>query len=904
MQNYSLIATRKPRLNLLLFIYGLALISVFGLAEKSSAQISNWNSASGAWFTPGNWSPSGVPSSNATVQISNGATARISGGNASIGSILLGPYSGGTWGNILITSNGTLTTSDSTANTYIAYSGYAAGPLTSSVTVDGAGSLWAASNAGVTVGFNSNTMGTLTLQNGGQMTNTKGLYISSYTVGSNGTVTVTGAGSQYNSSTDGMRVGTAGVGVLNISAGGVVSSTFAIAGQNAGSSGTITVDGAGSIWKSTSATTMVIGTYGAGTVILQNGGNVNVANGTVSMALADQAGSTGTLKIGNGNAAGTLTAARVVGNSGTAAVIFGETDASYTFATILGGALSVTQSGPGCTVLTSGNNTYSGNTTVTAGALSIATTGDLAGWNTNGRYSVFSGATLAVYNAVSDGNVTTMLGTTNFAAGSALGFDTTTANRTYSVVLANTAQGSLGLAKLGANTLTLSNANTYTGLTTVSNGILQASVDQSLGTAAAGTTVSAGAALILNNVNYATGEALTINGTGISGGGALVNNGTSTFAGQVTASTNSTINTGGGTLNLTGGLVKNGTVLTLAGGGIVNVSGVAISGASANSDLVVDGTTANLNVANTYNGPTYLRNGGVINATVTNALPTTNGRSAIIMDDSGSGSSNLELTNVAQSVASLTGASSSTVHLNANTLTVGAGSGATTFAGVISGTNGSLIKDNGSTQVLGGANSYTGATTVSSGTLLINGSTSSSSAVNVSSGATLGGNGTAAGVVTVTGGTLSPGNGGPGILTVGSLSLDSSSTTHFEINDIVSAGTDYDHVVVNTSAGLTLNGAFTINFGNVLALPNTTNINLFQYTGGHTGDFTSLASLGFYTSAGWNHVGETFTYNTGTQVLTFSETNGNLNIYPEPQTWALLAFSLTTVMVLRRRRRN
>jgi len=37
-------------------------------------------------------------------------------------------------------------------------------------------------------------------------------------------------------------------------------------------------------------------------------------------------------------------------------------------------------------------------------------------------------------------------------------------------------------------------------------------------------------------------------------------------------------------------------------------------------------------------------------------------------------------------------------------------------------------------------------------------------------------------------------------------------------------------------------------------------------------------------------------------LLTFSEVTGNLNVVPEPATWALLAFSLTTVMVLRRRR--
>src|SRR5205823_4018937 len=80
---------------------------------------------------------------------------------------------------------------------------------------------------------------------------------------------------------------------------------------------------------------------------------------------------------------------------------------------------------------------------------------------------------------------------------------------------------------------------------------------------------------------------------------------------------------------------------------------------------------------------------------------------------------NLTLT-ASQSAASLTGATSSTINLNANTLTVGAATGSSTFAGVISGASGALTKDNASTQTLTGANTYTGATTISGGTLSTN----------------------------------------------------------------------------------------------------------------------------------------------------------------------------------------
>ncbi|MCL4207729.1 MAG: autotransporter-associated beta strand repeat-containing protein, partial [Pirellulaceae bacterium] len=139
--------------------------------------------------------------------------------------------------------------------------------------------------------------------------------------------------------------------------------------------------------------------------------------------------------------------------------------------------------------------------------------------------------------------------------------------------------------------------------------------------------------------------------------------------------------------------------------------------------------------------------------------------------------------------------------------------------------SGKLTKDGAGTLELGGAgNSYSGGTDVNAGTLLVNtsGSGTGTGPVAVNNGGILGGNGTIAGSVTSSGtGTVQPGNSF-GILTVEN---DYSASTTFEINGpYLTAGTDYDQVVVN-GAGNTIDlSQATVTFvsaggGTVPALP-------------------------------------------------------------------------------------
>jgi autotransporter-associated beta strand protein len=342
------------------------------------------------------------------------------------------------------------------------------------------------------------------------------------------------------------------------------------------------------------------------------------------------------------------------------------------------------------------------------------------------------GAAQSVASLTSAGAATVTLGANTLRVG------TSTGSTTFAGIIGGTG----GLIKDDASTQTLSGANTYTGATTISAGILNLRNATGLGTTAGRTTVSNGATLQLQDGITVGAEGLSLNGGAASGQtGALVNvSGTNTYGGAVTVTASSSISAASGSvLNLTGGVVKNGTVATFNGGGTINVNTVAISGSSANSDLVIDGATVNLGVANTYNGPTVIRNGGTLNANVTDALPTANGRSAVIMDDTGTGNSSLSLV-ASQLIASLTGAADSLVSLLTGTyLTVGHSTGDATFTGVISGSGG-LIKDRASTQTLTGANFYTGGTTLNGGTLKLSGALgalTATSAVNINGGTLL-----------------------------------------------------------------------------------------------------------------------------------------------------------------------
>ena len=146
------------------------------------------------------------------------------------------------------------------------------------------------------------------------------------------------------------------------------------------------------------------------------------------------------------------------------------------------------------------------------------------------------------------------------------------------------------------------------------------------------------------------------------------------------------------------------------------------------------------------------------------------------------------------------------ISATAKALTV-TGTGNTTVGGVIALTTGALTKTGTGSLTLAAANTYSGTTTVSAGTLSVDGSTAAG-ATSVAVGATLRGSGTVAGTVSVSG-TLMPGES-PGQLVSGAVTFVSGAAFAIEIGG-TSPGTGYDQeqvasgaTTINSSVNLSL----------------------------------------------------------------------------------------------------
>jgi autotransporter-associated beta strand protein len=231
------------------------------------------------------------------------------------------------------------------------------------------------------------------------------------------------------------------------------------------------------------------------------------------------------------------------------------------------------------------------------------------------------------------------------------------------------------------------------------------------------------------------------------------------------------------------------------------------------------GGTLELGGVSTYTGDTSINNGFVKLTTGNDRLPT--GTVVSIGQSASINLGTLDLNGRNQQIAGLnstagtnaTASNNSVTSATAATLTIGGtgsysfGDGTAANSGVIVGAI-SLVKEGSGTQTLGDTNTYTGTTTVNSGTLIINGNISTS-LTTIKSGGTLGGSGYVGGLSVEGGGTLAPGNS-PGILNVGSTSLATLSTFAVEINGNT-VSTQYDQL--NVTGTMSLAGLLSVTMG-------------------------------------------------------------------------------------------
>jgi autotransporter-associated beta strand protein len=396
-------------------------------------------------------------------------------------------------------------------------------------------------------------------------------------------------------------------------------------------------------------------------------------------------------------------------------------------------------------------------------------------------------------------------------------------NLTISGVIGETG-GVQTFTKQGGGELTLSNTNTYSGKTTMNGGRVYFNSLKNIGEGPSSFGAPATAADGIIDINarmtYTGGAATSDRVLNFLDGYQFENNGS-------------------GTLTLNGGITGSGKTPTFRGNGTIVENGLIDLGSGGVSRT--DGGTVFLNnSANAFTGPLTIMDGIISADALADAgLPSPIGAGNLINIGQANGttgrlrytgtndaSCNRAITIIAQPKNTNGGiienASSNTtlrlsgnvgVDLWTNTPTLqltGVGNGA--LSGVVSGAMRVTVNGSG-TWALAGANTYTGVTTVSSGTLQINGSTAAGSAVTISSGAALGGTGTVYGAVSVSaGGRLAPGAGGVGTLTLANagasaLTLNGGSVT-CEVSSV--AGVCDTAALAGT---LVLNGANTVSLG-------------------------------------------------------------------------------------------
>ncbi|MSX71161.1 MAG: hypothetical protein F2752_06285, partial [Actinobacteria bacterium] len=566
--------------------------------------------------------------------------------------------------------------------------------------------------------------------------------------------------------------------------------------------------------------------YGSGlgaSGVIKNMGNINTITGPITMASASIITSAGT-------SSSTATDSLLITTGGINTGTY-----TLTTNTVKGMRIQGVISGTGDltkintdTLILGGTNTYSGLTTVSAGVIEVKN--NAAFGTATGTTTVAAGATVqlegsslsvaepitingdgVVVSSINQGalkntkNKNTWTGpitvgstgarivsTGSLTTDSLLiitgGINTGTATLTTDVRkgmrIDAVISGSGALTKEGGDSLVIGAINTYTGLTTVSTGVIEVKNNAAFGDVAGATTVSAGATVQLDGIGLSVAEPITINGDGVLvssiNQGALKNTkNKNTWTGLISIGNaggrifSTGTSTSDSLLIITGGINTGSAILTADVAKGMRIDGL-ITGAGGLTKIGTD--TLIIGASNNYSGATNISVGvvqlqnqdglGSTSAGVTGASTTTVVNTAALkikgngftipetFTINGTGINSFGAINNPAGINTLVGqitlASASTI-VSGTALGTTADSLLITTGGINTGSNilttgvikgmridgpiigaGGLTKINNDTLILGGANTYSGLTTLSTGVI----EAKSSAAFGNTSGAT------------------------------------------------------------------------------------------------------------------------------------------------------------------------
>lgn len=643
--------------------------------------------------------------------------------------------------------------------------------------------------------------GTIRVGSGANNTTFQGLaLIGTVTVGGISASTIENQASS-NSTTNGVHLGQNATASQSI--------TFNVADVTGSTAADLTVS-AKLLNTSANLTASGLTKTGAGTMLLT--GNNAYTGGTVISA--------GTLQIGSGGTTGSLAGGSAITNN--AALVFDRSDALVQ-SNAISGSGTLTKNGGG-TLTLSGANTYTGATAVNAGTIAYSTTA-----SSIGSLTVADSAGLSVKTAAAG---TTPLTTSSLTLGTAgatnLTFDFNNLNPTSAQISTGALSlngtisvGLSGTAGLTTNTYKLID---YTGALSGSFSALTPSsfvFGHSSGSLVNNTLdTSVDLSVVVDNLVWsgAGASTLTTAATGDSSGSndwATKNGHAATnFWANDAVEFNDTYDVGGGSLAVSNRLVN----IT---GGNVSPSGVAFNNSA--GDYTVS-STGGFGFA----GAATLTKNGTGKVTLTNVNAYTGGTNV--------NSGTLELGDGASghdgTIAGTSGV------LNNATLAYNT-FGSVTAGYAISGT-GAVVKNGAGNVTLSGANSYSGGTTINSGSVTISAN-----------------NGLGTGALTLDGGTLTTTNSGT-LTNTHAITVGAGGGT-LNINSTGSGGSG--QMFFNTANSLLGSGTLTVTGNGTLSTTGAGNLRIGQ-TNTYNGNLVAQSGgIIEYGVAGAVAAGATFTLN-------------------------------------------